>query len=272
MLKVPGEPQDLKALRVTYDSIELEWRPPSRDDPATSSNIKGYEIHYYKMATGGGGDQQQQVHKKKIPDAKRLKFTLSELESSTAYKIQIFAYNMKGDGQRSPPLLVTTSARGLDKPQNVRYETHNEFLHIRWDPPSSQSQSNAVTASAEQTIVGYRIYFNNDKYEVDAGKSHLTLQQPKWGKTKIIITIIILILFICIILFLFAINKEYDRNYEVRISAKSVLGSGTSGPAYGQEAVQRISTYTSNCLQNRVCCTQHRTVTHDATTLFIFTI
>lgn len=47
---VPGEPQDLKVVRVTSNSIDLEWKAPKRDEQSASSNsIKGYEIHYFKV-------------------------------------------------------------------------------------------------------------------------------------------------------------------------------------------------------------------------------
>lgn len=47
---VPGEPQDFRAVRVTSNSIDLEWKAPKRDDQSASSNsIKGYEIHYFKV-------------------------------------------------------------------------------------------------------------------------------------------------------------------------------------------------------------------------------
>lgn len=47
---VPGEPQDFRAVRVTSNSIDLEWKAPKRDEQsASSNNIKGYEIHYFKV-------------------------------------------------------------------------------------------------------------------------------------------------------------------------------------------------------------------------------
>lgn len=47
---VPGEPQEFRAVRVTSNSIDLEWKAPKRDEQsASSNNIKGYEIHYFKV-------------------------------------------------------------------------------------------------------------------------------------------------------------------------------------------------------------------------------
>jgi hypothetical protein len=185
---VPGEPQDFKVHKVSSNSIEVEWRPPKRDDYSTSPNIKGYEIHYFKVNPQSGGSQSSpndfkasdsQVFKRKTNDLKKLKYLLTDLEPSTMYKVQMFAYNMKGDGQRSVPLLVTTLDEGPNKPESIQSEIEGQnSLVVRWQPPF-------VTNSANQQVVqqvgGYRIYFNNEKYDVDGDTLQIVFQRPKWG-------------------------------------------------------------------------------------------
>lgn len=192
---VPGEPQEFKVVRVTSTSIELEWKPPRRDDHSHSHNIKGYEIHYFKVngpaqsssSSLSGGTQSHassasasaeskddtQVFKRKANDIKKLKYTLTDLEPNSVYKIQIFAYNMRGDGQRSPPLVVTTLDDGPNKPENIRSEIYNDVLQIRWQPP--------LKAGKDQPVSGYRLFFNNEKYDVDGRANHISLERPKWG-------------------------------------------------------------------------------------------
>lgn len=186
---VPGEPQDFKVVKVTSNSIELEWKAPKRDEHSSSNNIKGYEIHYFKVNPSSPGPssglndiKETQIFKRKTNDIKKLKYTLTDLEANSLYKIQIFAYNMKGDGQRSNPLLVNTLEEGPSKPENIRSEIHNDNLHIKWQAPSSSPNGGPVASvKSNQQISGYRIYFNNEKYEVDGQTTQITFQRPKWG-------------------------------------------------------------------------------------------
>lgn len=216
---VPGEPQDFKVVKVTSNTIDLEWKAPRREEQSTSNNIKGYEIHYFKVnpsASSSGSasaspnndaflgkdikSSDTQIFKQRTNDNKKLKYTLTNLDPNSLYKIQIFAYNMKGDGQRSNPLMVNTLDDGPNKPENIRSEIHDNLLHIKWQPPSPVSNSPSGTGSAQtninpssanspvitaklnqQQVGGYRIYFNNEKYEVDASTNQITFQRPKWG-------------------------------------------------------------------------------------------
>jgi hypothetical protein len=180
---VPGEPQDFKLVKVTSDSIELEWKPPRQDDLSSTANIKGYEIQYFKVIDASDPSMQTsetQIFKRKISH-KRLKTTITNLEPNSLYKIQIFAYNIKGDGQRSNQLLVQTMDEGPNKPENIRSEIYNNMLHIKWQPPSVSSSDKTSNSRNHQKVAGYRLYFNNEKHEVDAQTTQITFQRPKWG-------------------------------------------------------------------------------------------
>lgn len=212
IIQVPGEPQDFKIIKVTSNTIELEWKAPRREEQSTSSNIKGYEIHYFKVnpsspssssSSSSSNDPKQnqaetQIFKRKTNDVKKLKYTLTDLDPNSLYKIQIFAYNVKGDGQRSNPLLVNTLDEGPNKPENIRSEIHNDLLQIKWHAPSQTPSSEpalgswVVSAKNKQQVGGYRLYFNNEKYEVDALTNQITFQRPKWG----------MFLFLCLLKFL----------------------------------------------------------------------
>ncbi len=127
-----------------------------------------------------------QIFKRKTND-KKLRYTLVDLEPNTLYKIQIFAYNMKGDGQRSNQLNVVTMDVGPNKPENIRSEIQNNLLHIKWQAPLVSTSDRledplAIMAKTNQQVGGYRIYFNNEKYEVDAQTLQISFQRPKWGK------------------------------------------------------------------------------------------
>lgn len=190
-IQVPGQPQDLRASKVTANSIELEWQAPRGDDNY-SRNVKGYEIQYFRVNESpvgssdtkfsAGTSPDTQIHIKKTHDIKNNRYTLTDLDPNSVYKIQVFGYNLQGDGQRSMPILVTTLDEGPEKPENIRSEIHNDVLHIKWQAPH---ESNGVKAS----ISGYRLYFNDEKYELDGQTTQIALQRPKWGK-KIVLIII----------------------------------------------------------------------------------
>lgn len=172
--------QDFKATKIASNTIELEWKPPRKDDQSSSSNIKGYEIHYFK-AVSASDAQQAQILKRKTND-KKLKYTLVDLEPNTLYKIQIFAYNLKGDGQRSNQLNVVTMDVGPNKPENIRSEILNNQLIIKWQPPLASSPSDRLNEPRSTQLVGaYRIFFNNEKFEVDSSSLQIAFQRPKWG-------------------------------------------------------------------------------------------
>lgn len=153
-----------------------EWDPSSSGVGSSSSS-------------SGGGTQETPIFKRKTNDVNKLKYTLTDLGPNTFYKIQIFAYNKRGDGQRSSPLLVSTLDEGPARPQNIRSEIRNDVLVIRWDPPppsasQQQQQQSASQAlpSSNRHIDGYLVHFDREKFELDAQATQITFQRPKWGK------------------------------------------------------------------------------------------
>jgi hypothetical protein len=195
---VPGKPEDFKATKVTSTSIELTWKAPHTNSDngdntsagfrSSNRNIKGYEIHYFKVnpltsshesdfSSSLSFNPDGQVFKSKTNNIRRLRHRLVDLVPNSLYKIQIFAYNMKGDGERSNPILVNTHDDGPNKPENIRSEIHNDILYIRWEPPKTDIK-------LAQPVAGYRVYFNNEKYDVEGNVNQISLERPKWGKSS----------------------------------------------------------------------------------------
>lgn len=146
-----------------------EWDPSSS---LLSSSVNG--------ATSSSQQQQETpIFKRKTNDVNKLKYTLTDLEPNTFYKIQIFAYNKRGDGQRSSPLFVSTLDEGPSRPLNIRSEIHNDVLTISWDPPAPSSS--ASSSSSSTRIDGYLVYFDREKFELDAKTTQIKFQRPKWG-------------------------------------------------------------------------------------------
>jgi hypothetical protein len=196
LFAVPGQPQELKANKVTSHSIDLEWKAPQTDSQSPPINIKGYEIHYYKVNSANNNNdydssQQQdsfadtQIFKRKTNNIRKLKYTLSELDANSLYKIQVFAYNMRGDGQRSNALLVNTLPDVPNKPDHIRHEIRDDLLIVRWQMPFTAvaSSSSVVSANSDKsnTVNEFIIHFNNEKHQVDGNTHQILFKKPKWG-------------------------------------------------------------------------------------------
>ncbi|XP_035221093.1 Down syndrome cell adhesion molecule-like protein 1 homolog isoform X9 [Stegodyphus dumicola] len=98
---VPGAPA-FTVVAASESKISLRWGdPPSRNIPVT-----GYTLHYKKE----GGEW---FHIPIIASSSKNRFTITGLESSTAYKIFITASNQYGNGEPSDITTVTTSMKGF---------------------------------------------------------------------------------------------------------------------------------------------------------------
>lgn len=85
-------------------SVEIEWKPPKPDE--LNGVIKGFRIQYSRVSDSSSSPDDTRMIK--VNDAQRTRYTLSDLEPATTYRILVFAINSRGDGLRSAPILVTT--------------------------------------------------------------------------------------------------------------------------------------------------------------------
>jgi hypothetical protein len=112
-------PQDVKLLKVTSTSVELEWKSPRKDEQ--HGQIRGYGIQYNKIESDLKLNNlisdlkpvklklsQLIPPQNSIQQQKQFKYLITNLDQNSTYKFEIFAFNAKGDGSRSLPLVVKT--------------------------------------------------------------------------------------------------------------------------------------------------------------------
>ena len=96
---VPGQPLDLRAVKVTATSVTINWRK----SPHSREAITGYEIYWNDTFT-------QQEYRKSIPPVES--FTLMELHPNTVYWIWVAGHSVRGEGAATSPISVKTEQYG----------------------------------------------------------------------------------------------------------------------------------------------------------------
>jgi len=96
---VPGQPQELKAVKVTATQVNLTWKKPAHSREA----ITGYEIYWNDTFT-------QQEYRRSIPAVES--FSLSDLYPDTVYWVWVAGKSIRGEGAATPPIPVRTEQYG----------------------------------------------------------------------------------------------------------------------------------------------------------------
>ena len=95
----PGSPEDLKVLSKTSRSIYVRWSDPANNN---SVNINNYTVHY----------RLSEEHYFKKNTSVLTYFNLTSLEPGKTYLIEVTALNRFYEGDRSSPIIETTSITG----------------------------------------------------------------------------------------------------------------------------------------------------------------
>lgn len=96
---VPGQPQDLRTVKVTATTVQLAWRKSTHSREA----VTGYEIYWNDTF-------QQQEYRRSIPAVET--FTLGELYPDTLYWVWVAGKSIRGEGAATPPIPVRTEQWG----------------------------------------------------------------------------------------------------------------------------------------------------------------
>ncbi|XP_052785952.1 neogenin-like isoform X3 [Mya arenaria] len=183
---VPTEPQNVQAVPLSPKSVELTWELPTQ----TKGRLLNYAIFYY---TDNGVEEDQEVH----VDSSKTEHLFTDLEEYTEYTFRVVANNTNGVGLASPEVTARTfSDMPSDMPQNFTLETASSTsLVVRWQPPLLQHCNGKIT--------GYKI-----RYKKKGAKQGATVTTA--GDRV-----------------LYALTDlRKDTQYQVRISAQTVNGSG----------------------------------------------
>ncbi|XP_041430145.1 protein tyrosine phosphatase receptor type D S homeolog isoform X37 [Xenopus laevis] len=145
MQSIPsGPPRKVEVEAVNSTSVKVSWRSPVANKQ--HGQIRGYQVLYVRMENG---EPKGQPMLKDVMLADAQEMIISGLQPETAYSITVTAYNTKGDGARSKPKIVSTSAAVPGKPRLVISHTQMNTALIQWYPP----------VETFGPVIGYRLKF-----------------------------------------------------------------------------------------------------------------
>ncbi|XP_041430062.1 protein tyrosine phosphatase receptor type D S homeolog isoform X12 [Xenopus laevis] len=139
-----GPPRKVEVEAVNSTSVKVSWRSPVANKQ--HGQIRGYQVLYVRMENG---EPKGQPMLKDVMLADAQEMIISGLQPETAYSITVTAYNTKGDGARSKPKIVSTSAAVPGKPRLVISHTQMNTALIQWYPP----------VETFGPVIGYRLKF-----------------------------------------------------------------------------------------------------------------
>ncbi|CAH1274566.1 FN1 [Branchiostoma lanceolatum] len=158
-LPAPGTVLGLAAENVDSYSVGLRWYSPSN-----TQGLFGYRI-FYRSASGG---QESVVDTRSLGTS----YTLSGLQPDSQYIIQVMAYGIAGDGQRSNTLRVQTAPE-------IGGSTPAQFVQARpRDSDSVDLEWNAPAGITTDRVQGYRILY---KQTTETNTAYLDVGRPVSG-------------------------------------------------------------------------------------------
>ncbi|KAI8121523.1 Tyrosine-protein phosphatase Lar [Lucilia cuprina] len=131
---VPGDPQEVKATPLNSTSIHVTWKPPLEKD--RNGIIRGYHIHVQEVRDEGKGFLNEPL-KYDVVDA--LEYNVSGLQPDTKYSIQVAALTRKGDGDRSPAVIVKTPGGVPVRPTvslKIMERDPTVSIELEWERPA----------------------------------------------------------------------------------------------------------------------------------------
>ncbi|KAM7354360.1 tyrosine-protein phosphatase Lar isoform 4-T8 [Cochliomyia hominivorax] len=131
---VPGDPQEVKATPINSTSIHVTWKPPLEKD--RNGIIRGYHIHVQEVRDEGKGFLNEPL-KYEVIDA--LEYNVTGLQPDTKYSIQAAALTRKGDGDRSPAVIVKTPGGVPVRPTvslKIMERDPTVSIELEWERPA----------------------------------------------------------------------------------------------------------------------------------------
>eukprot|EP00058_Branchiostoma_floridae_P015952 XP_002601440.1 hypothetical protein BRAFLDRAFT_281312 [Branchiostoma floridae] len=137
---VPGPPRRVNAEPINSTYIMVTWRPPRPE--LANGNVRGYQIHYQRLASSGEPvgypmmkDVMNPETEVRFPHGGYHEMAIGALEPDTKYSVQVAAYTLKGDGQRSKPKEVSTLGNVPNKPP-VELTRTRDGVQVEWTTPT----------------------------------------------------------------------------------------------------------------------------------------
>nr|XP_053630406.1 cell adhesion molecule DSCAML1-like [Cherax quadricarinatus] len=142
-----GPPLDVRVTPESSTSLRVTWEPPARD--LWNGNILGYYVGYRNHAHAADYNFQTV----EVGSAYGGSSTLSGLQQYTRYEVVVQAFNNRGAGPLSAPVIATTEEDAPSlPPETIRCEaTSAKSVSVAWRPPPGQGQNGLIK--------GYRVLY-----------------------------------------------------------------------------------------------------------------
>ncbi|XP_042239240.1 Down syndrome cell adhesion molecule-like protein Dscam2 isoform X3 [Homarus americanus] len=142
-----GPPLDVRVTPESSTSLRVTWEPPARD--LWNGNILGYYVGYRTHAHAADYNFQTV----EVGSAYGGSSTLSGLQQYTRYEVVVQAFNNRGAGPLSAPVIATTEEDAPSlPPETIRCEaTSPQSVSVAWRPPPVRGQNGLIK--------GYRVLY-----------------------------------------------------------------------------------------------------------------
>ncbi|XP_063235458.1 tyrosine-protein phosphatase Lar isoform X2 [Bacillus rossius redtenbacheri] len=133
---VPGDPQDVQVAVVNSTTVHVQWKPPLEKD--RNGIIRGYHVHVQETRDEGKGLLNDPM-RFDVLDGTAQELVVSGLQPDTKYSVQVAALTRKGDGDRSPPVSVSTPGGVPNRPSvnlKVMEREPTVTIELEWSRPS----------------------------------------------------------------------------------------------------------------------------------------
>ena len=136
-------------LQVNASTVKLTWEKPEHEN----GELVGYYVFKEKLKNGEPVEDHVQ-HELIIADPNKLYAMISGLEPNTEYAFRICAFNLHGDGERTPPKKLITGGvpPSAPRPLSVTMLTDDSPLKAKIDWMSPEETHN-------QPINSYIVYY-----------------------------------------------------------------------------------------------------------------
>ncbi|KAL5020555.1 hypothetical protein ScPMuIL_003447 [Solemya velum] len=190
---VPRPAVNVRATPLSPTSIRVEWDPPEQP----RSKISQYMLNYYEV----GANKERQV------SVNTLSHTLQGLQKFREYSFRVVAYNDNGPGMSTEEFVAKTfSDMPTEPPQNFTLETASSTsIIVHWEPPPEDSQNGIIT--------GYKIRYKKSRRGLGTGSRRGDTVTTDSNRRLYVLT-----------------SLRKDSEYQIRIAAQTVNGSGPSSP------------------------------------------
>ncbi|XP_043479175.1 Down syndrome cell adhesion molecule-like protein Dscam2 isoform X3 [Leptopilina heterotoma] len=200
--EVPGGPPRQVSIKpIGPQQMKISWKPPDRS--LWNGELQGYAIIFTNL-----GSDEQPANETRIRitvnGEEPYEYRLTGLRKYTQYSVVVKAFNSKGDGPGSDPMIAQTLEDvPSSPPQNVACTALNgQNIQVTWKPPPADK--------VHGIVVGYKVV-----YEATNGAMEIDLQgSPETRITQALSAV------------LHGLNPY--TNYTVQVLASTRAGDGVS--------------------------------------------